>query len=360
MQCRTFVDRHHVRAQSKAVGRGTWRGTQQTWRGIKGRTRACFAARTSPPSQLIKVPVPAPPHISDPTTNSMLFKTLAILALAAIVKAANPTVEVLHADHAFKPGEVVEIQWGDAVTGTLNIDIVDSNYKVLSYPITIASGIAAASHKYEWTVPTNLKTGESYAIRVWGAYQPGVQPGAGVSQNIQIDNSESATFAAFTVTKPSEESPCYVGEDCEISWDYPEHSNYPADVDVSLFKVGTPYPALFLGTVSSASKSFLWKDVPADKNIMDGSVFIAVSGQGVPVAMPGASDDMGGNSAAFTITEKPVEEVVVVPESTPAPPPAETTEMDAGISQMTNAAASPRSVAVVLTVAAIVPFLLML
>lgn len=291
----------------------------------------------------------------------MLFKTLVILALAAIVKAANPSVEVLGADQAFKPGDKVEIQWGDAVTGTLNIDIVDSNYKVLSYPITIAAGINAASHKYEWTVPTNLKTSESYAIRVWGAYQPGVQPGAGVSQNIQIDNSESATFAAFTVTSPSEENPCYVGEDCEIAWSYPEHSNYPSDVDVSVFKVGMPYPALFLGTISSGSKSFTWKDVPADKNLMDGPVFIAVSGQGVPVAVPGASDDMGGNSAAFTITDKPAEEILVVPENVSAPPPADSaTDMSAGISQMTSAAASPRSVALALTIVAIVPFLLML
>jgi hypothetical protein len=175
---------------------------------------------------------------------------------------------------------------------------------VLQFPLTIASGVPGEAGKYSWKIPAELKTAAGYCLRVWGSQQP--QPGSteGLSSTFTIINDVPNAVNTFLVTSPNKECPCAIGTNCQIKWDFPLTSNYPAMVDIAVYRVGNPTPLLEIATVSSTMKGYTWA-VPNDPNLMSGDVYISVSGQGLPLAGPSMANDMGGNSMAFVVQPTP-------------------------------------------------------
>jgi len=231
----------------------------------------------------------------------MLLKTIPILLLATLAAASNPKV-VTPKGMTYEAGKTVEITWSDAQTGYVNVDLVDTDPSVLPYPLVIANGVPAADGKYLWTIPSSLKSAGDYYIRVWGNQQPTSEQD-GMSQKFSILNTIPDAINTFTVVNPSAKSPCMAGKTCQINWDFPQNGLYPAMVDISLHRVGEPTPLVYIAQVSSSLKSFSWA-VPNDEALMNGEVYISVSGLGTTLAGPSMSNDMGGNSQAFSLAAK--------------------------------------------------------
>lgn len=230
----------------------------------------------------------------------MMLKTFTMLVLAALAAAEkNPTVVSPQAI-TYNAGDVMEIKWNGAETGFVNLDVVGEN-GVLPFPMMIAAGVPAKEGSYKWKIPAELKSATNYIVRVWGDHQP-TGPSDGLSNKFTIVNDVPNAVNTFLVQTPNAKSPCFAGKPCEIKWDYAKTGMYPAMVDIALYKVGHPEPIAHIGTVSSSLKSYTW-NVPEDANLMSGEVYISVSGSGTPLAGPGMSNDMGGNSAAFAVSQ---------------------------------------------------------
>lgn len=230
----------------------------------------------------------------------MMFKAITLLALAALAAAEkNPTVVSPQAI-TYNAGEVMEIKWDGAETGFVNLDVVGEN-GVLPFPMMIAAGVPAKAGSYKWQIPAELKSASNYLVRVWGDHQP-TGPSDGLSNKFTVVNDVPNAVNTFLVQSPNAKNPCYAGKPCEIKWNYSQNGMYPAMVDLALYKVGHPEPIAHIGTVSSSLKGYTW-NVPEDANLMSGEVYISVSGSGVPLAGPGMSNDMGGNSAAFAVSQ---------------------------------------------------------
>ncbi|PJF19674.1 hypothetical protein PSACC_00500 [Paramicrosporidium saccamoebae] len=232
----------------------------------------------------------------------MIFSLAASLFLA-VVAAGNPKV-ISPGNMTYSAGDVMNIQWDGSNTGFVNIDLVDMYPDVLQFPLMIASGVPGEAGKYSWKIPSELKTAAGYCLRVWGSQAP--QPGAseGLSSTFTILNDVPNAVNTFLVTSPNKDCPCAIGTNCQIKWDFPITSNYPAMVDIAVYRVGNPTPLLEIATVSSTLKGYTWA-VPNDPNLMTGDVYISVSGQGLPLAGPSMANDMGGNSMAFAVQPTP-------------------------------------------------------
>lgn len=228
----------------------------------------------------------------------MLFKAISILSIAVLAAAKNPNIVSPQA-MTYNCGDDMKIQWSDAETGYVNIDLVDSDPNVLSFPLMIAT-VPAGQNEYIWKIPSELKGATGYAVRVWGSTQPAAS-GEGISSRFTILNNLPNAISSFTVTSPNAKAPCVAGQNCQITWDFPQTSMHPAMVDIALYRVGNPSPILNIGTVSSSQKSYTWA-VPNDPSFTAGDVYLSVSGQGTPVVGPGMSNDMGGNSQAFAVS----------------------------------------------------------
>lgn len=235
----------------------------------------------------------------------MLLKTIPILFLATLAAASNPKV-VTPKSMTYEAGKTMEITWSDAHTGFVNIDLIDSDPSILPYPMVIANGVPATDGKYLWTIPSNLKSAGDYSVRVWGNHQPTSQED-GISQKFSILNVIPDAINTFTVIHPNAKSGCIVGSTCQITWDFPQNGLYPAMVDISLNRVGELVPLMQIAQVSSSLKNFNWA-VPDDQNLLKGDVYISVSGSGAPLIGPSMSNDMGGNSQAFSLAAKTAED----------------------------------------------------
>lgn len=237
----------------------------------------------------------------------MILNAAAAILFAVAAYAANPQVLAPN-NMTYSAGDSVEIKWADAQTGYINIDLVDSSPEVLQYPLNIASGVPASAGKYSWKIPPQLKTASGYKIRVWGSQPPAGESDKGISSSFTIMNALPNAVNNFAVATPSKEKPCVINTPCKITWDYPLGSNYPAQVDIALYRVGNPSPLMHIATVDSDLKSYTW-NVPAEAGAIGSDVYISVSGQGQPLIGPGMGNDMGGNSRAFVVAlEAPVEE----------------------------------------------------
>lgn len=234
----------------------------------------------------------------------MMLKSLVPLIFAALAYAEkNPTVVSPQA-MTYSAGDEMEIKWDGAETGFVNLDIVGEN-GVLPFPMAIAAGVPAKEGSYKWKIPTELKSATNYHVRVWGDHQPtGAQDG--MSNKFTIVNDIPNAVNTFLVQAPNTKNPCYAGKACEIKWDFSQNGMYPAMVDIALYKVGQPEPVSHLATVSSSLKSYTWQ-VPDDAALMNDQMYISVSGSGAPLAGPGMSNDMGGNSAAFVVSQPAAE-----------------------------------------------------
>jgi len=229
-----------------------------------------------------------------------MIKATLISLLLTIASAKNPSV-LSPKGMTYNAGDVVEIQWSkDCDTGSVNIDLVDTSKKIITYPIVIASGVSTESGKYSWKVPSELKSASGYQIRVWGTHQPAVNESEGVSQKFTVLNTLPNAINTFTVISPSKNSPCVAGKLCSIAWNYPEAGMYPAMVDIAIYRVGSVEPIMNIATVSSSLKCYNWA-VPNDANLLSNDVYVSVSGQGQPVVGPSQSNNMGGNSEAFHV-----------------------------------------------------------
>lgn len=229
-----------------------------------------------------------------------MLKSLVPLILAALVSAEkNPTVVSPQA-MTYGAGDVMEIKWTGAETGFVNLDVVGEN-GVLPFPMTIAQGVPAKEGSYKWKIPAELKSATNYHVRVWGDHQP-TGPQDGLSSKFTVVNDIPNAVNTFLVQAPNTKNPCYAGKPCEIKWDFSQNGMYPAMVDIALYKVGQPEPIAHIATVSSSLKSYTWK-VPEDANLMKDQVYISVSGSGAPLAGPGMSNDMGGNSPSFVVSQ---------------------------------------------------------
>lgn len=233
----------------------------------------------------------------------MKISLAASLAFAAAVAATNPKV-VSPGNMTYTAGDMMEIKWDGSTTGYVNIDLVDAFPDVLQFPMVIAQGVSGEAGKYSWKIPSNLKTASGYCVRVWGSEQPRPGSAEGLSSSFTLINDIPNAVNTFVVTSPSKGCPCAIGTTCKISWDFPSNSQYPAMVDLAVYKVGNPAPYMEIATVDSSLKSYSWA-VPNDPILMSGDVYISVSGQGVPLAGPGMSNNMGGNSPAFAVQSTP-------------------------------------------------------
>lgn len=229
----------------------------------------------------------------------MYVNFAAIIAFIAVAVGADPNPIVsAPLSLSYNAGDKMLIEWDKASTGTVNVDLVSDKSDVLPYPMTIASGLLAENGKFEWTIPNTLKSANGYRVRVWGTHQPSANDEEGQSKSFKLLNTDPAAVNTFTVTSPNNNTPCNVGSDCQITWDFNTNSVYPAMVDIGLYRVGSAFPIEHIATVDSSSKSFTWK-VPANSQLLTEDMYISVSGQGIPLAGPGMSNDMGGNSKSF-------------------------------------------------------------
>lgn len=229
----------------------------------------------------------------------MMIKALSLILLAALAAAKNPTV-ITPKGMTYNAGSTLDITWKDAETGYVNIDIVAVDGKTLEFPMMIASGVPAQACHYTWNIPAELKS-SSYQLRVWGAQQPqSGEQAEGVSPKFTILNTLPNAVNTFRVITPNAKQACEAGTTCQITWDYPLNTMHPAMVDVALYRVGNPNPIAFIGTFDSTAKGASW-NVPNDPSLLTGDVYISVSGSGMPIAGPGMSNDMGGNSQSFMV-----------------------------------------------------------
>lgn len=228
-----------------------------------------------------------------------LFMGLIPLSMASL---PNPIV-TNPKNMTYSAGTTISIQWHDASTGFVNIDLVNPFNGVLpSQPWPIAAGVPGNQNSFDWVIPSALKTAVGYRIRVWGSTQPQIHDAPrGVSEAFTIYNNIPCAVTGFTILTPSHDHPCAINHPCRITWDFPTNSNnYPADVNIALYRVGQPQALVNIATVSSSKKEYTWQ-VPNDSSLLDaGNVVISVwGGSGVPPLGPKQSTNEGANSGAF-------------------------------------------------------------
>jgi len=239
--------------------------------------------------------------------NIITSAALIVASASAIsTSSGNPKV-VSPGNMTYTAGSEVKVRWDPegVRTGFVNIDLVNSNDQVLQFPMMIAHAVKTETGEYTWKVPGELKTSAGYKLRVWGVNQPErSETGEGISSQFTVFNDLKGAINTFVVVTPNKEKPCAAGTTCKITWDYPASANYPAMVDIRLFRLGEATELLHIATVSSSDKSYEWS-VPNDGSLIGNDVYLSVSGQGIPMAGPGMGTDMGGNSGAFVVAPQP-------------------------------------------------------
>lgn len=223
----------------------------------------------------------------------------ALLFAAAALCSRNPKI-VTPKNSTYSAGDEILIQWSDATTGFVNIDLVNDFSEVLTAPVVVALGVPASQKSYSWKVPPYLKTAVGYRVRVWGSSAPQAGESLGSSSLFTIFNNIPQAINAFKVLSPSGEEPCVFGKPCTIKWDLPDTINGPAFVHINLFEAGNPNVLQEIAHVPTAQKSFVW-NVPADGSLLNKKLYVSVSGAGTPPAGPGFSNEMGANGQSFAV-----------------------------------------------------------
>jgi opacity protein-like surface antigen len=212
----------------------------------------------------------------------------------------NPTVSL--PSNTIEAGKPVEIKWnntGDA--GYVNIDLTNS-CGLMNQPWTIAT-VPASQGSYNWEVPTFLKDGSCYNVRVWGHEQPRRGEDAGNSGVINVSNKNPNANSHFIVKPPGKVEP---GKPCRISWDYSPVSSYPAMVDIrvcSKSEQGEKWT--HIATVPCSQKEYIW--TPTEDCLQGDKHHFQVSGGQITEGC-----NYGANSEVFVVgatTEENVTEV---------------------------------------------------
>lgn len=231
----------------------------------------------------------------------MMLITAFLMAASALAM-RNPVVKNV-SNSTYSAGQEVTIEWSNASTGFINIDLVNQFAEVLGAPIPVALGVPAAQGKYVWKVPESLRTAVGYKLRVWGQSPPKPEDSLGQSPMFTVFNNVPQAINQFKVLSPSAKEVCAVGKPCKISWDYPDTINGPAYVHIRLFKAGNPNPLYEIDNVPAAQKSYTW-DVPNDGKLLNEGLYVSVSGAGTPPQGPGFANDMGANGLPFAIAKE--------------------------------------------------------
>jgi len=230
----------------------------------------------------------------------MLHLLAILLAISCAMASRNPVV-ISPKNGTINAGDNIVIQWANATTGFVNIDVVSAFSEVLMVPLVIALGVPAVQMSYSWKVPEILRTAVGYQVRVWGSATPKPDDQFGLSPMFTVFNNIPKAINAFKVLSPNGDSPCLIGKPCEIKWDFPETINGPAYVHIRLFKAGSQSPLAEIAEVPAAQKSYTWQ-VPENASYMnEKGLYVSVSGAGTPPSGPGFSNGMGANGPVFGI-----------------------------------------------------------
>lgn len=228
--------------------------------------------------------------------------SMAAVALArGPSKFSNPVV-VAPLNGTYMAGSEMTIEWANATTGFVNIQLVNDFNEVLSNPITVALGVPAADNKYVWKIPPTIRSAAGYRVAVWGVAPSTNLEKTGNTQSFTIVNNLKEAVTTFKVLTPNAQQPCATNAPCVITWDFPSHmDDRPAEVHIRLFKGSSLKPAFTIAhNVPADQKTYTW-NVPNDAALLGQDMYVSVNAEAAPPAGPGLGDNMGGNGNVFKL-----------------------------------------------------------
>jgi hypothetical protein len=186
----------------------------------------------------------------------------------------------------FEADEVITIEWineGAQPNDLITIDLINDRPEVMIEPFVIISDVLVKQKKYDWKIPRLIKSSGEYHLRV---YLKDSQPGM-ISKDFSIINPNPMRQSTLNLLEPTGsadgknlESPCLMGEQCYILWDYPEWAEtaMPKRIDINLYSGDKLLMVLAVG-VPVETKSFLWH-VPAISTLNFDNVHVVISASG--------------------------------------------------------------------------------
>lgn len=168
------------------------------------------------------------------------------------------TISSPAAGASYKVGETIPISWTAS-----GLDKVDIHLISLKPGIMVATGVAAGSAGYSWTIPNNIEPG-TYKIQINGV-------GTDLMAVSEWFNITASAFATIKVTGPTAAASAAVGQELPISWS-------AAGVDkVDIYLISLK-PGINVASGVSASAGTCSWTIPA--SVEPGSYKIQINGQG--------------------------------------------------------------------------------